>query len=240
MSNRRRPAGPIRPRNDLAQYDDLAGEWWAERGQFAALHWLAEARGALLPEPSDGQVLVDVACGGGLLAPYAKGFRHIGVDLTESALQIARHHGVEPIRGDAARLPLRDACADVVVAGEVLEHVTDLPAVVAELARVLKPGGTLVVDTLADTLICRITMVWIGERMPGGPPRHIHDPALFVSPARLVELCAGHGISLTVRGLRPHPGDYLRWLLGRRPAVRMLPTRSTASVFQAHGRKEAA
>ncbi|HVF03828.1 MAG TPA: methyltransferase domain-containing protein [Frankiaceae bacterium] len=238
--SRRRADAPARPRNDLAQYDDLAGEWWAGRGPFAALHWLAEARGALLPEPANGEILVDVACGGGLLAPYAKGYRHIGVDLTQSALRIARRHGVEPVRGDAARLPLRDGCADVVVAGEVLEHVADLPAVVAELARVLKPGGTLVVDTLADTLRCRITMVWIGERIPGGPPRHIHDPRLFVSPERLVALCAEHGVRLSVRGLRPNPGDYLRWLVGRRPAVRMQPIRSTAGVFQGYGTKDAA
>ena len=230
---------PLRPRNDLGQYDDLAGEWWAQRGQFAALHWLAEARGALLPPPRDGHVLVDVACGGGLLAPYAVGYRHIGVDITDSALRIARSHGVEPVRGDAGRLPLRDSCADVVVAGEVLEHVGDFDAVVAELARVLKPGGTLVVDTIADTRFARIALVVIGERLPGGPPRHIHDPKLFVSPPRLVELCAAHGIALELRGLRPHPGDYVRWLLGRRTAVRMVPVRSTAGVFQAHGVKAA-
>ena len=47
--------------------------------------------------------------GGGLLAPYAKGYRHIGVDLTESALRIARRHGVEPVRGDAARLAVQPA-----------------------------------------------------------------------------------------------------------------------------------
>src|SRR5262249_46859054 len=66
-------------RNDPAQYDDLAGEWWRPEGQFCMLHWLAKARGGLIPdaERSDA-VLVDVGCGAGLLAPHVagKGYRH--------------------------------------------------------------------------------------------------------------------------------------------------------------------
>lgn len=226
-----------RPRNDLAQYDDLAGEWWRPRGAFAALHWLAKARGELIPAPSPGAVLVDVACGAGLLAPWARGYRHVGVDLTESALRLAAEHGVQPVRGAAERLPLRDGCADVVVAGEVLEHVEDLGGVVAELCRVLRPGGVLVVDTIADTRFARVSLVTLGERLPGGPPPRIHDPALFVSPRQLGLLCAAYGVRLKVRGLRPDPLGYLRWLLGRAPDVRMVPVRSTAGVFQAYGVK---
>ena len=86
--------------------------------------------------------------------------------------------------GDAARLPFADGGADVVVAGEMLEHVTDLPAVVAELCRVLAPGGTLVVDALADTAVCRFVTVTVAERIPGGPPAGLHDPALYVEPRR--------------------------------------------------------
>jgi len=240
VARHRAPYGALvtrRPRNDLAQYDDLVGEWWSEKGAFAALHWLAAARGALLPDPSDGNVLVDVACGGGLLASWAKGFQHIGVDLTRSALEVARHHGVTAVQGDAARLPLRDGCADVVVAGEVLEHVVDLPSVVAELARVLRPGGVLVVDTIADTMFARLALVRVAEHLPGGPPPRIHDPKLFVDPARLTALCASHGIRLRVRGLRPHPVEYLRWLAGRRADVTMQPIRSTAGVYQGYGTK---
>ncbi|SBW28898.1 hypothetical protein FDG2_6158 [Candidatus Protofrankia californiensis] len=153
------------------------------------------------------------------------------------------------------RLPFADASLQCVVAGEVLEHLTDLPAACAELARVLAPGGTLVVDTLADTLFCRITMVRLAERLPGGPPIGIHDPALFVHPRRLRDLLAAHGVGLTlVRGLRPSAREYVRWLAYRRrngpagagtaggPAgadtvTMMLPTRSTAAVYQAVGVK---
>ena len=47
--------------------------------------------------------------------------------ITTSALVQAREHGVATVRGSVTQVPLRDGCADVVVAGEILEHVTDLP-----------------------------------------------------------------------------------------------------------------
>ena len=228
-------------RNDPGQYDDLVDQWWAPRGQFAMLHWIAAARARLVPQAvREGSLLLDLACGGGLLAPHlaGKGHRHVGLDLSATALPLARDHGVVPVRGDVTRLPFRDEVADVVVAGEVLEHVADAPALVTEACRLLRPGGTLVVDTIAATWWGRFSSVTVGERIPAGPPRRLHDPALFVDRAALVAAARAAGIELTLTGLRPSAVDYLLWLTGRKPSVRMLPTRSTAGLFQAWGRKE--
>lgn len=229
--------------NDPRQYDDLADAWWDPDGPFAMLHWLAEARAKLIgPPPRPGALLVDVGCGGGLLAGHVAGFRHVGVDLRPPALRTAAGYGVVPVAGDAMRLPLASNIADVVAAGEILEHVPDWRAAVAESCRVLKPGGLFVADTVADTWQARLTAVHIGERLPG-VPRGIHDPALFVPPRELAETCAGHGVVVETRGLRPRIGPLVRWLTGtRRRTVTMdalAPTRSTSTLYQVWGRKSA-
>ena len=232
---------PSRARNDPAQYDDLAAQWWDPRGTFAMLHWLARARAALVPPASrPGAVLVDMGCGAGLLAPHVAGlgYRVAGVDLTRSALVQAAAHGEAAVQGDVTALPLADACADVVCAGEILEHVTDLRAAVAEACRVLRPGGVLVVDTLAATIAARLLVITVAERIPGAAPPGLHDPALFVDRKALVAECARHGVRLQLTGLRPSAWSVLHWLLRRdTPAVTMVRTWSTAVLFQGRGTK---
>ncbi|GAB6901396.1 methyltransferase domain-containing protein [Kineosporia succinea] len=236
---------PRRPRNDPAQYDDLTEEWWPPHGRFAALHWLARARAGLIPDPpAPGSPLLDVACGAGLLQPHLTGrlagWSHTGVDLSLPALRQARAHGVRAVAADAVRLPFADASFECVVAGEVLEHLPDLASAVAEITRVLAPGGTLVVDTLNDTLFCRIFLVHLAERVPGGPPPGVHDPALLVAPERLHALLAEHGVRLhRPTGLRPAVGQYLAWVTRRRDDVTMLPVNSVAGVYQAIATKDA-
>ena len=225
---------PLRARNAPEQYDDLAHAWWDERGPFAALHWLADSRSALVPTPTrPGALLVDLGCGGGLMAPRVPaGFRHVGVDRNAAALAQAAERGVEPVRADVCATGLPGGRAEVVLAGELIEHVEDLPALVAEVARLLAPGGVAVWDTINDTWWARLSLVTVGERLPGGPPRHIHDPALFVSPRRLEALLAAHGLVLEQRfGLRVAAPAYLRFLRDRSTPVHMVRTRSLAALY---------
>src|SRR5262245_33574242 len=205
------------------------------------LHWLAAARAEQIPPASRADaVLLDVACGGGLRAPYvaALGYRHIGLDLSAPSLAVARGHGVLPVRADARRLPFADGSADVVVAGECLEHVPDLPRVIAEVCRVLRPGGTLIADTIADTWLARLITVTLAERLPGGPPPGLHDPGLFVDRRRLVTEGARHGVRLKLTGLRPAVGATLAWLAGRRPDSRIVRFGLTTVLFEAVGVKQ--
>jgi 2-polyprenyl-6-hydroxyphenyl methylase/3-demethylubiquinone-9 3-methyltransferase len=226
-------------RNELGQYDDLAGEWWRPGSAFSMLWWLAKARAHLVPPAArDGAILVDLGCGAGLLAPHVqgKGYQHVGVDLVVSSLEQAAAHGVSPVLADVQRLPFDDAFADVVCAGEILEHVTDWTAVVAEVSRILRPGGWVVLDTIADTRTARLLAVRIPDRLLP-ETRGLHDPALFVDPRRLTLEFARYGVVLDIRGIRPTLPALARWLVTRRNPVRIVPTWSTAVLYQGRGRK---
>jgi 2-polyprenyl-6-hydroxyphenyl methylase/3-demethylubiquinone-9 3-methyltransferase len=79
--------------------------------------------------------------------------------------------------------------------------------------------------------------VTIGERIPGGAPKGIHDPALFVDRRLLVAEAARHGVRLRLRGMRPPLLGMVKWLSRRSPEARMVPIRSTAVLFQGFGTK---
>ena len=225
-------------RNDPAQYDQLADQWWQPTGGFAMLHWLAASRAQHIPPAArPGAVLVDLACGGGLMAPHVArlGYRHVGVDLGLAGLRVAREHGMAAVRGSVLAVPLADGCADVVLAGEVLEHVEDDGQVITECARLLRPGGALVIDAIARTRLADLIAVRIAERIPGGPPPGIHDPALFVDRASLLATAERAGLDLRLVGLRPSVRDVVAWRRGRRDGVRLRQIPLTTVLFAGYG-----
>ena len=112
-----------------------------------------------------------------------------------------------------------------------------LDLLVAECARLLKPGGTLVIDALAAGRLSVLINVHLLERLPGGPPRGLHDPSLFVDRKLLLAAADRLGLDLELVGLRPSIREAIAWKFGRRTLVRMKPIRSTAVVFAGYGRK---
>jgi len=101
----------------------------------------------------DGVDVVDLACGEGfgsaMLAESAR--QVIGIDISESAVRHARSRyraqNLSFLCADAAKLPLADRCADVVVSFETIEHLADQAGMMAEIRRVLRPGGFLVMSS---------------------------------------------------------------------------------------------
>jgi ubiquinone/menaquinone biosynthesis C-methylase UbiE len=101
----------------------------------------------------EGGCLLDVGCGPGILLGqlFRRGFALFGLDRSrEMIIEAARTSSSQPglTVGEVEHLPYRDGCFDVVLALGVLEYVTDLDSSFAEIARVLKPGGTVVVSML--------------------------------------------------------------------------------------------
>lgn len=97
--------------------------------------------------------ILDVGCGDGmctrLTADLAAGHSVIGVDWAAAPLAQARDRGLTLVRGSlgGSGLPFAAECVDVVILSEVIEHLVDTDAALAELRRVLRPGGHLILST---------------------------------------------------------------------------------------------
>jgi 2-polyprenyl-3-methyl-5-hydroxy-6-metoxy-1,4-benzoquinol methylase len=119
--------------------------YWFRRHE-AAYRWLA----ATLPVA--GAAVVDAGCGegyGGTSLVEAGATLVVGLDLDLPTLRHAgaTRPGVRPVAANLVALPLAPASVDVVVCSQVVEHLWDQDAFVAECARVLRPGGVLAVTT---------------------------------------------------------------------------------------------
>jgi ArsR family transcriptional regulator len=151
--------------------------------------WAAWARalGHLLP-PLD---VADIGCGDGYLAiEMARWARSVvGIDRSDQVLERAkalatrrRVSNVQWKKGDLARLPLRDASVDIALLSQALHHAADPEDAVAEAARVLRPGGRLLVLDLREH-----DQTWVRSRFG--------DQRLGFADAALEELLRGAGFT---------------------------------------------
>ena len=121
----------------------------------------------------------------------ARGAKVTGIDPAAEAIAAARQHAKamgHPIAYDVGfgeALPYADAAFDAVVCVDVLEHVADLPAVLAGVARVLRPGGLFLFDTINRNPLARFATITVAEDLLRLLPRGTHDPAMFIKPAEL-------------------------------------------------------
>jgi 2-polyprenyl-6-hydroxyphenyl methylase/3-demethylubiquinone-9 3-methyltransferase len=227
-------------------YDDVATRWWSgEVRWLRVLQGLTPVRLRMFAPVVGGwadRKVLDLGCGGGFLSEeLAKaGARVTGVDPSAPAVEAARLHAraqdltIAYEVGAGEAIPAEDQSFDVVVCVDVLEHVTDLRAVIREISRVLRPGGLFLFDTINRTALARFVIVTLGERLLRLLPRGTHDPRQFIRPDELRELLETAGLDMTpVVGLGP------RWLTRRLDLVfGRVPT--TAVLYLGHAKRRQA
>jgi 2-polyprenyl-6-hydroxyphenyl methylase/3-demethylubiquinone-9 3-methyltransferase len=160
-----------------------------------------------------GKRVLDVGCGWGFLARKfaGDGAMVMCLDLSRFTLIMARDQNIKHglamdfVRSSAESQPL--ACAfDIVTATDVLEHVEDLPAVISEASRVLKPGGLFGFVTVNRNWLARFIYITVGETLMGLLPRGTHRYPKFIKPSELRDLLSAHGLQMVdLRGILVNP-----------------------------------
>ncbi len=207
---------------DNTVYDRMADSWWDENGFLHVLAALNPARFGYMRRVLTEELhlapgslrALDIGCGGGLLAEeFARlGCAVVGVDPSEESLAAALTHAASQglaieyqcAMGEA--LPFADESFDIVYCCDVLEHVTDLLQVIAETARVLRPGGTYLYDTINRTPQSRLIVIKLLQewRWTALMPPRLHDWRMFIRPGEVRRALEHHGLvpgGLT--GLKP-------------------------------------
>lgn len=162
-----------------------------------------------------GKTALDVGCGGGILSEEIArlGFTVTGIDPSLPSLRIAAAHAqagglrINYEQGSGEAIPYRDDSFDIVFCCDVLEHVRDVEKVIAEISRVIKPGGVFCYDTFNRTFLSKLVAIYIAQvwkRWALAPP-NLHVWEMFIKPNELKTLLGRHDLEWREhRGLGPN------------------------------------
>jgi SAM-dependent methyltransferase len=136
-------------RSEREELWEINAGWWQEGfSDDADVEYVEQIMPMAAERLTGARRILDVGTGEGQLARLARrlGAEVIGIDPTWAQVVVAREKGggVDYARTEAAALPFADGSFDVVLACLVFEHIADVDAAIAEVARVLEPGGRFV------------------------------------------------------------------------------------------------
>ena len=231
---------------ELAKFSELAHRWWDPTSEFKPLHqinplrldWIERLLGS---GGVHGKQVLDVGCGGGILAEAMarRGAAHVlGIDLALKPLKVAQLHALEAgienieyrevaIEALAAAEP---ASFDVVTCMEMLEHVPDPASVVGACAALVRPGGQLFFSTINRNPKSFLFAIVGAEHVLNLLPKGTHEYAKFIRPSELAQWCRDAGLALEhTRGLQYNPLTGRYWLSADTSVNYLFACRSPAS-----------
>jgi len=203
---------------ELAKFSELAHRWWDLEGEFRPLHQINPLRlewiGGI--SPLMGQRVLDVGCGGGILADSManRGASVLGIDLSAKVLKVAQLHALD---AQTPNIKYREVSAealaaeqsgqfDAVTCMEMLEHVPDPASVVRSCAQLVKPGGWVFFSTLSRNSKSFLFAIVGAEYVLDLVPRGTHEYAKMLRPSELASFCRQSGLDVEhLRGLEYNP-----------------------------------
>lgn len=218
---------------EIARFGELAARWWDPDGESRPLHDLNPVRFDYIAAHVDlrGARVADVGCGGGLLseALARAGAEVVGIDRGERVIEVARLHLHESglkvdyrVQSSSELARAEPAGFDAVCCMELVEHVPDPAALVADLAVLLRPGGWLFMSTLNRTPLAFGAAILGAEYVLKLLPRGTHHYARFLKPSELARLLRRYGLELQdLSGLAYNPLTR-KAALSRNPAINYL------------------
>jgi 2-polyprenyl-6-hydroxyphenyl methylase/3-demethylubiquinone-9 3-methyltransferase len=216
---------------EISKFEELASRWWDRNSEFKPLHEINPLRANFIDRisPVAGTQLIDVGCGGGILAESMarRGATVTGIDMGAAPLNVARIHqlesGVEVDYHQTTAEQMAEAHAgafDVVCCLEMLEHVPDPSSVIRACADLCQPGGNLYFSTINRNPKSYLFAVVGAEYMLKLLPKGTHDYAKFIKPSELATWIRDAGLELgEMTGLLYNPLTQNYWLEKRDVSV---------------------
>ena len=192
---------------EIAKFSELAHRWWDPASDFKPLHDINPLRLDHIDRIAhlEGSTVVDVGCGGGILAESMaqRGASVTGIDLSEQALTVARLHSLESgIEPDYRLIAAEDFALerpgqfDIVTCMELLEHVPDPRSTVQACAALVKAGGHVFFSTINRNLKSYVLAVIGAEYVLRMLPRGTHRYEKFIKPSELAAHCRQAGLEV--------------------------------------------
>lgn len=204
-------ANPI----EISHFDGLASTWWAPQGPSKLLHEMNPLRHDFIrsctaiptspqkPSQKTKRRYLDVGCGGGIFAESAARLvdtAHVlAIDASNEVIKVAKRHALQdPLLQEPGRLVYEnkaiedltvpksiDEQFDVLTLFEVIEHISLPASFLDRCMRFVKPGGWIVLSTIARSWTSWLTTKVVAEDLIGLVPRGTHDWDKYINEAEL-------------------------------------------------------
>ena len=182
--------------NEIRKFEELASRWWDKNSEFKPLHDINPLRANWIDNlaPVAGKKVLDVGCGGGILAEALaqRGAQVTGIDMGDAPLGVAKLHQLESgLSIDYQKSTAEDFAKqhenafDTVTCLEMLEHVPDPSSVVRACAKMVKPGGHVFFSTINRNPKAFLFAIIGAEYVLRLLPRGTHEYAKFIRPSEL-------------------------------------------------------